>query len=61
MPPLPWAACSLLYKSFGEEIFPNIQSEPPLGQLEAFSSYSPLSLVTWEKRLTPTSLQPPFR
>jgi len=28
----------MLYNSFSEEIFPNIQSKPPLVQLEAISS-----------------------
>jgi len=28
----------MLAKPFGEEIFPNIQSKPPLAQLEAVSS-----------------------
>ena len=36
--PLPWAAWSVLDSPFGEEIFPNIQSKPPLAQLEAISS-----------------------
>ncbi|KAK4825578.1 hypothetical protein QYF61_000577 [Mycteria americana] len=49
----------MLDNPFREEKFPNIQSKPPLVQLEAISLI--LSLVTWEKRPTPTSLQPPFR
>ena len=38
-PPLPWAACLVLDNSFGEGIFPNIQSKPPLVQFEAVSSH----------------------
>ncbi|KAK4819531.1 LOW QUALITY PROTEIN: hypothetical protein QYF61_006024 [Mycteria americana] len=49
----------MLGNPFSEVKFPNIQSKPPLAQFEAISSR--LSLVTWEKRPTPTSLQPPFR
>jgi len=37
--------------SFGEEVVPNMQPEPPLVQLEAIHSSS--SIVTWEKRLSP--------
>jgi len=37
-PPLPWAACSNADHSSSEEIFPNIQSKPPLMQLEAIAS-----------------------
>ena len=39
-PLFPWAACSMIENPFGEEIFPNIQSKPPLVQLEAISSHS---------------------
>ena len=42
--------------SSGEEIFPNIQPEPPVVQLEAITSR--VVAVTWEQRPTPTSLQP---
>jgi len=40
-------------------MFPNIQPEPPLVQLEAITSH-PMA-VTWEERSNPTSPQPPFR
>ena len=45
--------------SFCKEIFPNIHSKSPLTHLRLF----PLVLlpVSWEKRPTPASLQPPFR
>ncbi|KAK4818843.1 hypothetical protein QYF61_020062, partial [Mycteria americana] len=46
----------MLDNPFSEQIFPNIQSKPPLAQLFPLI----LSLVTWEKRLTRTSLQPSF-
>ena len=46
---------------FREVVFPNVQPEPPLAQLEVLSLHLVLSLVTREKRLTPSSLQPPFR
>ncbi|KAK4828653.1 hypothetical protein QYF61_000301 [Mycteria americana] len=35
---LPWQPVPMLNNPFGEEIFPNIQSKPPLAQLEAISS-----------------------
>ncbi|PKU44940.1 hypothetical protein llap_4753 [Limosa lapponica baueri] len=35
--PLPWQPIPMLENPFGEEIFPNIQSKPPLAQLEAVS------------------------
>lgn len=39
-PPLPWAACCCLaILSFCEDIFPDVQSKPPLLQLEAISSH----------------------
>lgn len=44
----------------GEESFSNIQPEPALTQLEATSSCL-VSLATWEKGLTSTRLQAPFR
>lgn len=44
---------------FWEEIFPNIQPEPPLAQLEAIASHP--NAVSWERRPTLTLLQPPFR
>jgi len=37
-PPLPWAAVPMPDHSLSNEIFPNIQSEPPLTLLEAISS-----------------------
>ena len=43
--PPPWAACSNTASLFGEEIFPNIQPEPPLVQLEAIPSHSITSYV----------------
>ena len=49
----------VLYSPFCEEIFHNLQSKPPLVHFEAFSP--DLLPVTWEKRPTATSLQPPFR
>lgn len=49
----------MYHHPFREEIFPNIQSELPLLQLKATTSH-PIA-VTWEKRQTPTSPQPPFR
>jgi len=44
---------------FSEEIFPYIQSKPPLAQLEAVSSH-PVTSYLGEETVT-TSLQPPFR
>jgi len=41
------------HHSFWEEMFPNIQPEPPLAQLEVSPS-CPIA-VTWEKRPTPIS------
>ena len=55
--PPPWAAL-IPHHFFGEEIFPNIQLEPPPAQCEAILSHS--IAVSWEKRLThltTTSLQ----
>ena len=46
--PLPWAACS---NAVGEEIFPNIQSKPPLAQLQAISS-CPVACYLGEKTNT---------
>lgn len=46
----------MLSYSFNEEIFRNIQQEPPLAQLEAFPLV--LSLIAWERKPTPTRLQP---
>ena len=58
-PPPLWAVVPLPHHSFWEEIVPNIQSEPPLEQLEAINS--PPITVIWEKRPAPTSQQPPLR
>ena len=56
---LPGQPIPVMDHSFGEEILPNIQPEPFLVQLEAVPSCP--AAVTWEKRPTPTSPQPPFR
>lgn len=48
----------MLNYSFSEEIFPNIQPESPIVQLEAIF---PCPVTDWEKRLTPTLPQRPFR
>ena len=56
-PPPPWAAHSSA--SFREVVFPNVQPEPPLLQLEAIPS-SPITSCTREEsnpQLTTTSLQ----
>ena len=37
-PPLPWQPVPMPDHSFSKEILPNIQSEPPLMQLEAVAS-----------------------
>jgi len=58
-PSLPCAAVPLHHCSFRGVLFPNIQPELPLAQLEAITSH-PIA-VTWEKRPTSTSPQPPFR
>ncbi|KAK4829093.1 hypothetical protein QYF61_002044 [Mycteria americana] len=58
----PWKKAGpvpMLDNPLGEEICPNIQSKPPLAQLEAISSF-PMTCYL-EKRRTPTSRQPPFR
>ncbi|KAK4811287.1 hypothetical protein QYF61_023339 [Mycteria americana] len=49
----------MLDNPLGEEKFPNIQSKPPLAQLEAISS-CPITCYLGEET-DPTSLQPPFR
>ena len=53
------AVGSLFQPVLGEELFPNVQPESPLAQLEAIPS-SPIT-ITQEKKLTPhlttTSLQ----
>ncbi|KAK4811465.1 hypothetical protein QYF61_010344 [Mycteria americana] len=49
----------MLDNPFSEEIFPNIQSKPPLAQLEAISS-RPITCYLGEET-DPTSRQPPFR
>ena len=53
---LEWAARS---NAFRGEIFPNIQPQPPLAQLEAILSH-PIT-ITWEMRLTSALPQSPFR
>jgi len=58
-PPPPWAACSSISPLFEEEIFPNVQPEPPLVQLEAITSHPIISAR--EKRPTPTLLHPSLR
>ena len=50
---------ALSFSFFREEIFPNVQPEPPLAQLKAITC-SPIA-VALEKRLILTSPQPPFR
>ena len=57
--PPPWAACSNASPLFGEEIFPNIQPEPLLVQLEAIPS-CPITSYVGEKtdpHLSTSSLQ----
>ncbi|KAK4808831.1 hypothetical protein QYF61_001339 [Mycteria americana] len=49
----------MLDNPFSEEIFPNIQSKPPLPQLEAISS-RPITCYLGEET-DPTSPHPPFR
>ena len=56
---LPGQPVPLPHRSYWEEILPNIQPEPHLMQLNTITS-CPIT-VTWEKRPTPTSLQPPFK
>ena len=46
--PLPWVACS---NAFSEEIFLNIQSKPPLVQLEAIASCSSVSFLGEETNI----------
>ena len=43
-PPPPWAAVPLQHCSFGEEMFPNIQPEPPLRADIPWSPYTVTSL-----------------
>lgn len=52
--PVPVPNCSFL-----EDVFPNIQSEPPLVQLEDIPSCA--TTVTWEKRLTPHLITTSFQ
>ncbi|KAK4816265.1 hypothetical protein QYF61_014337 [Mycteria americana] len=57
--PLPWAAWSMLDNPFSGEKFPNIQSKPPLQQLETISS-SPITCYLGEEtnpHLSTTSFQ----
>ena len=58
-PTTPCATVPLPHRSLGEGIVPNSQPEPPLAQHQAIPP-RPVAL-TWEKRLTPISLQPPSR
>ena len=58
-PTTPCATVPLPHRSLGEGIVPNSQPEPPLAQRQAIPP-RPVAL-TWEKRLTPISLQPPSR
>ncbi|KAK4817040.1 hypothetical protein QYF61_026166 [Mycteria americana] len=58
-PPLPWAACTMPDNPFSEVTFPNIQSKPPLAQLEAISSH-PITCYLGEEtdpHLSTTSFQ----
>ncbi|KAK4809817.1 LOW QUALITY PROTEIN: hypothetical protein QYF61_014285 [Mycteria americana] len=55
----PGQSVPMLDNPLGEEKFPNIQSKPPLAQLEAISS-RPITCDLGEET-DPTSLQPPFR
>jgi len=58
-PPLPWAACAILHNSFSKEIFPNIQSKPPLAQPEVVFSHPIASYLGEETNtlLATTSFQ----
>ena len=56
---LPGQPVPMLHHPFSEEIFPNIQSKPPLVQLEAVSS-CPVTCYLGEET-DPTCLHPPFR
>ena len=59
IPPPPWAACSSAWPLSLEEVFPYIQPEPPLVQLEAIPS-SPIASYMGEEsntHLTTTSFQ----
>jgi len=56
---LPGEPVPIPNRSLGEEIFPNIQPETAVAQLEAITSH-PIA-VAWEKRPTLASPQPPFR
>ena len=58
-PPLPGQPVPALCHFFGEEMFRNIQPEPPLAQLEAIPPCS--TAVTWEQKPTPTLPQLPFQ
>ena len=57
--PAPQAAVPVPSRSFSKDFLPHIQRGALLVQLEAIPSH-PIT-VAWEKRLTPTSLQPSFR
>jgi len=55
----PWAACSSSWPLSKNNYFLKCNLNLPGCTLKQFPLV--LSLVTWEKRLTSTSLQPPFR
>ena len=56
-PPTPWAAVPLHHSSL-VEMFPNIQSEPPLAQLEVITSCAGLQLLVQQNALSPYSPSP---
>lgn len=58
-PPPPWAACSMPDHSDSEKMFSKANLSLPCLSLRLFPLV--LSLWVWQDRLTPTSLQPPFR
>ena len=58
-PSLPWAAWANADCSFSEDIFPDLQPEPPLTQLEAIAS-RPIAGY-WGAEPNPPSLPPPVR
>ena len=58
-PPHPWQSIPVPDHSFGGKVFPNIQPEPPLAQLEAIPSHPIASYLGEEADpcLTTTSFQ----
>ena len=58
---LPVQPVPMLDQPVSEDIFPNIQSKPPLAYLEAISSCPIACYLGEETKPTPTGLQPPFR